>query len=140
MEHTDASDQRAQFAEWLRRELIKRGYDLSPRGGGQTAFVRDSGIANGTVNRLLNGTTTPDIRVLRHVATALEEPLANVLIAAGVSTPEEMHGLHHRDPSKPPITIEEAADELGIFDPRLREVFTATVQALQRPAPAEDAD
>lgn len=135
MEHSD--DTRAQsaagFAVWLRDQLTAAGYNLSPRGGGQRNFAQDSGITTSTVSRMLSGEGSTDTRTLERVAATLRKPLAEVMVRAGVLTTQDLQEVAHRDPTRPPMTPDDAADELGITDPHARRVFIATIEALRTP-------
>lgn len=134
----DTNAQSAQrFAAWLRDQLTVRGYNLSARGGGQRRFAKDSGITPSTVSRVLSGEGSTDTRTLERIATALNLSLAEVMVRAGVLTPADLQAVTHRDPTRPPMTPDEAADELGITDPHARRVFTATINAL-RTQPANE--
>ncbi|MEU6441384.1 helix-turn-helix transcriptional regulator [Streptomyces sp. NPDC047046] len=129
MEHN--KDAPEAFAEWLRARLDERGYDLRPRGGGQSRFATDAGIGHGTVSRLLRGQAAPETRVLQLIADALRVPLAEVLVAAGVITHEQLAAVQTRPPRPAPLTPEGAADELGIHDPQSRALFVSMTQTLR---------
>ncbi|MFE6683967.1 helix-turn-helix domain-containing protein [Streptomyces sp. NPDC057729] len=123
------------FASWLTDTLTASGYDLSPKGGGRTRFAADSGISPSTVGRLLQGQGATNITTLEQLATALRRPLPEILVRAGVLTQSDLEQVATRDPNRPPITPDEAADELGITDPQARKVFRATIDALRTPPP-----
>ncbi|MEV0559420.1 helix-turn-helix transcriptional regulator [Streptomyces sp. NPDC050597] len=122
----------AEFAAWLKRQLEHRGYDLRPRGGGQTRFAAESGIGAGTVSRMLRGQAATETRVLQLLATALRLPLAEVLVAAGVLSRSELQAVRDPTPRPDPITPEEAADELGITDPQSRALFISMTETLRK--------
>ncbi|WP_282792056.1 helix-turn-helix domain-containing protein [Streptomyces sp. CC224B] len=124
-----------QFAAWLRDQLTRRGYDLGPRGGGQTKFAEDSGIGRATISRILSGKGSTETRNLALLAEALTLPLPEVLIAAGIISAAELDRVRAPQPRQHPLTPEEAADELGIHDPQARRVFIATTETLQRTPP-----
>ncbi|KAA6215119.1 XRE family transcriptional regulator [Streptomyces albofaciens JCM 4342] len=121
-----------QFAAWLRKQLERRGYDLRPRGGGQTRFIKDSGLSAGTVSRMLSGQTTTETRTLQQLADALDLPLGEVLVAAGILSAGELENVRSPQPRHTPMTPEQAADELGIVDPHKRELFINMTETLQR--------
>lgn len=125
------ADPRA-FANWLRAQLVSRGYDLGPRGGGQTRFSDDSGIGRATVSRMLGGQGATDTRVLALLAKALHLPLGEVLVRAGILDESELQAVRHPAPAGPRITPEEAAAELGIQDEQARRLFVSMTQTLQR--------
>ncbi|EFL21865.1 putative helix-turn-helix domain protein [Streptomyces himastatinicus ATCC 53653] len=122
----------ADFAAWLKRQLEHRGYDLRPRGGGQTRFAEDSGIGAGTVSRMLRGQAATETRVLQMLADTLQIPLAEVLVAAGVLSRGELQNVRNPAQREVPITPEEAADELGITDPIKRQVFVSMTETLRQ--------
>ncbi|MFI2031854.1 helix-turn-helix domain-containing protein [Streptomyces buecherae] len=123
----------ATFTEWLRDQLIARGYDLGPRGGGRSRFAEHAGISPPTVGRLLRSThATTDTRVLAAVADALDVPFVDVLTHARVLTANDVEDIRRQAPTPPALTPEQAADGLGIVDLEPRRVFLATVAALQQ--------
>ncbi|MEV4036404.1 helix-turn-helix domain-containing protein [Streptomyces umbrinus] len=125
-----------QFAEWLRQQLTRRGYDLRPRGGGQTRFADDSGIGRATISRLLSGQAgATDTRVLALLAEALHVPLGEVLVQAGVLSPQELGAVRQPTQGSRRITPEQAADELGIQDEQARRLFVNMAETLQRTPP-----
>ncbi|MFF9262033.1 helix-turn-helix domain-containing protein [Streptomyces longwoodensis] len=131
---------RTVFAQWLRDRLEERGYDLGVRGGGQTKFAEDSGIGRATISRMLRGTQgSTDTRTLELLATALRIPLVEVLVQAGVLTPNELAAVQAPNPGTRQLTPEEAADELGITDEHARRMFISMVRTLQQP-PGADPD
>ncbi|MGW7201070.1 helix-turn-helix domain-containing protein [Streptomyces chryseus] len=119
------------FAAWLRDQLTIRGYNLALRGGGQRRFAADAGITTSTVSRMLAGEGSTDTRTLEKVAASLGVSLGEVMIRAGVLTPHDLQAVTYRDPNRPPLTPDQAADELGITDPYARRVFNATIKALR---------
>ncbi|KUN96166.1 helix-turn-helix domain-containing protein [Streptomyces caeruleatus] len=123
-----------EFAAWLRDQLERRGYDLRPRGGGQTRFATDSGIGTGTISRMLNAKQgAQDIRVLELLATALGLQLSEVLVAAGILSRDELAAVQHQGPRPGgPLTPEQAAAEMGINDPDDVEMFVSTTEFLRR--------
>lgn len=129
-----ASDHRAAaFAEWLHTQLTARGYDLTgPRSGGKSAFATDSGISPSSVTRLLRGDGVSDTRVLALLAAALQVPLGEVLVRAGVLEESELRAVQHPETGARRITPEQAADELGITDDQSRRLFVNMTQTLQR--------
>ncbi|UUN29448.1 helix-turn-helix transcriptional regulator [Streptomyces sp. FIT100] len=121
-----------EFAAWLKRQLEQRGYDLRPRGGGQTKFATDSGIGAGTVSRMLRGQSATETRVLQTLAQSLQLPLSEVLVAAGVLNRVELENVRHPAPRTNPLTPEQAADELGITDPQSRRLFISMTETLRQ--------
>ncbi|MFJ1731508.1 helix-turn-helix domain-containing protein [Streptomyces sp. NPDC088254] len=133
----DAARASAEFGRWLTQRLEAKGYNLSgPRSGGRTAFAEDSGISPSTVTRLLRGEMPTDTRILRTLAESIDVPYPEVLVRAGVMTPDELAAIQERRPAPGRrMTPEEAADELGITDPAERKVFVNMTQTLSRSAP-----
>lgn len=132
---------RADFARWLRTRLEERGYDLGMRGGGQTRFAEDSGISRPTVSRMLNGTQgSTDTRTLELLAEALKVPFVEVLVRAGILTPDEAASVRNPQTEGQQLTPEQAADELGITDTQARALFISMVQTLKRPPSGADPD
>ncbi|MEU9306920.1 helix-turn-helix transcriptional regulator [Streptomyces sp. NPDC048256] len=129
----------ADFGAWLAQRLESLGYNLSgPRSGGRSAFAEQSGISASTVTRLLRGDMPTDTRILRTLAEAISVPYPEVLVRAGVLTPDELAAVQR--PTAPPggrLTPEQAADELGITDPAERKVFVNMAKTLRRPATDE---
>ncbi|MCQ9706636.1 helix-turn-helix transcriptional regulator [Streptomyces sp. BSP1] len=131
--HADASTGPAEFGRWLTGRLESLGYNLSgPRSGGRSAFAARAGISPSTVTRLLRGEMPTDTRILRTLAEAIDVPYPEVLVRAGVLTPDELAAVQR--PTAPPggITPEQAADQLGITDPAERRVFVNMAQTLRR--------
>ncbi|WP_430479348.1 helix-turn-helix domain-containing protein [Streptomyces sp. P11-1] len=139
MEQSDRSAQQAkEFGKWLHHQLVRRGYELSPRGGGRSAFARDSGIGRATISRILLGQGATDTAVLAQLAEALDRPLSEILVRAGILSAEELAAAQTPDGHRQ-ITPDEAADELGIpTDPTSRRLFNSMVETL-RTAPGNDA-
>lgn len=128
------------FAEWLRQQLVHRGYDMRPRGGGQSRFVKDSGMGSGTISRILAGEGATDTAVLAKLADVLHVPLGEVLVQAGILAAAELKAVQHPTPGARRITPEQAATELGIEDDQQRRLFISMTQTLQRtpPTPTEE--
>lgn len=121
-----------EFAAWLRDQLERRGYDLRPRGGGQTRFATDSGIGQASISRMLRGQGVPETRVLETLADTLDLPLAEVLVAAGILTRDVLHAIRQQGPRTDPLTPEAAAEELGITDPQKVELFVSMTETLRK--------
>lgn len=76
---------------WLQKELPKRGYQLEGhRAGGISRLAKDAGIPQATASRLVNGVGEPSLDSLRKVGKVLGYTLGEMMIAAGLATPEEM--------------------------------------------------
>lgn len=77
-----------------------------------------------------------DTRILRTLAEAIRVPYPEVLVRAGVLTPDELAAVQ-RPVTDNQITPEQAADELGITDPAERKVFVNMTRTLSRTTPNE---
>ncbi|MET9555125.1 helix-turn-helix transcriptional regulator [Streptomyces sp. NPDC006645] len=121
-----------EFAAWLKDQLGRRGYDVRPRGGGQTRFAIDAGIAQGTLSRAMRGQGAPEVRVLETIAEFLRVPLAEVLVAAGILTRDVLQAIQEKGPRPDPLTPEAAAGELGITDPQKIELFVSMTETLRK--------
>ncbi|MGW1770671.1 helix-turn-helix domain-containing protein [Streptomyces sp. NPDC002104] len=129
----DAVHTPATFAAWLREQLRLRGY---PDHGGQKKFSTDSGISTPTVSRLLRGEGLPDIRTLGTLAEALRVPLGEILVRAGVLTPDDLAAASRPlDPAG--ITPAQAAAELGITSQSGIETFERMVDGLRATEPTQ---
>ncbi|MFB8415408.1 helix-turn-helix domain-containing protein [Streptomyces albidoflavus] len=117
-----------EFGKWLSERLQRAGYDLRPRGGGQRRFAEVSGIGAATLSRLLAGQGVAGTRTLRQISDALNVPFADILVAAGVVSRDELTDV--RNP-RGPLTAEDAADELGLNDPQSRDLFISMTKTLQ---------
>jgi transcriptional regulator with XRE-family HTH domain len=67
----------SEFRQWIERELEQRGSNMA-------ALARRCGITDSQVSRILNGDQQPDTATLRTLATALEIPLYEVYVRAGL--------------------------------------------------------
>ncbi|MFE5395798.1 helix-turn-helix domain-containing protein [Streptomyces sp. NPDC056568] len=130
----------AEFADWLRDQLERRGYDLRPRGGGQTRFAADSGIGQASISRMLRGQGAPETRVLEALSETLDLPLAEVLVAAGILTRDVLLAIRQQTPRTDPLTPEAAAEELGITDPQGVELFVSFTETLRKQRAANGGD
>lgn len=94
------------------------------------AWCRQADLPDSTVHRWSQG-HEPDMKSLRAVATALERPFTDILLAAGYVTPEELGGAL-LSPRKPP-TLDEALklDPELIADPGQQELLTQVVDSIR---------
>jgi hypothetical protein len=76
------------FGDWLRAELVGRGYDLLR--GGQSGFAREADIDVSIVNRTLKGVRMPEIDALRRIGRALGYSLGEMLVVAGLASRDEL--------------------------------------------------
>ncbi|MFI0739315.1 helix-turn-helix domain-containing protein [Streptomyces sp. NPDC021100] len=116
------------FAAWLREQLRRRGY--ADRGG-QTRFAADAGLSQPTVSRLLRGDGLPDLRTFGALSEALDVPLAEILVRAGVLSPDELAAAARRPIGPATITPQQAAQELGITSDEGVRTFERMVAGLR---------
>lgn len=134
-----AADRRATaraFADWLTARMRERGYALPPQGrGGVRRLAEKAGLSPSVVSTLLRGENpNPTSESLNKIADALGLPFPELLVRAGIFTESEMASVQDRtDPIRPPLTVEEAAEDLGIdpTDPVGMQMFEAAVNAVR---------
>lgn len=102
---------------WLRRELIKRRYDLQY--GGQSQFARDAGMHVSIINRALKGNAV-SVDVLRRMGKVLKLSLADMMVLSGMAERDELF-------ARPPGELEEAPlpepDTSRYKDPHERQIW-----------------
>lgn len=108
--------------------------------GGQVLLAQETGMSPSAVGRMLRGETLPDPRHFEAIARALGLNVRDLLVEAEIVSPESLStpsqtratgvGSHS-------ITLDEAANALGIFDPVARDMLAATVERLRRIQDAE---
>jgi transcriptional regulator with XRE-family HTH domain len=125
------------FADWLTDRMRDRGYALPPHGrGGVRRLAERARLSPSVISTLLRGENpNPSPESLRAIADALGLPFPELLIRAGIITPEELHAIQDSTEQlgRPPITIAEAAASQGIdtTDPVAMEMFEANVRAVR---------
>lgn len=111
--------------------------------GGQAAFAADTGMSASAIGRMLRGETLPDPERFEAIASAVNLSVSDLLIEAGIvsaeslSTPSQTRATGVGSDS---ITLDEAANALGIRSAVGREMFAAAVERLQRTERATEAD
>lgn len=131
------------FGPWLHDELVKRGYRMSQRGGGQVDFAKAAGLSPIMVSRLLRGTAAPDPETLRLVAAALRLAPAELFVRAALLTDDDIAAIRGDRESairdRPPITADEVLADLGLaHDDALADALRAIIAAARsRPRPGE---
>ncbi|MEU7045959.1 helix-turn-helix transcriptional regulator [Streptomyces varsoviensis] len=102
-----------------------RGYDIDhPRGGGRSKIADDAGVHRAAVTRLLQRQSMPDLTTMRGLARALGVPVRDVLIRSGKLTEDDLPLPATYPPPAPAgtgtprVTLEEAAELLGVPDER----------------------
>lgn len=112
--------------------------------GAKAKFARDTGMPDSSVTRLWQGKAVPDARFYAAIAEATGLDLGTLLVESGTLSHEALRSLSETDRSqvRSPLTVEEAADRLGIKDEVGRQMFYATYERLKRleegDAPAAD--
>jgi transcriptional regulator with XRE-family HTH domain len=129
---TDGTPTRAQrFAAIVVPAAERAGYTGH---GAKARFSRDTGMPDSSVTRLWQGKALPDARFYPAIAEAIGLSLGALLVEGGVLSHEALRSLSETDPSqvRSKLTVEEAADGLGIKDDVGRQMFYATYERLMR--------
>lgn len=129
---TDATPTRAQrFRAVVVPAAERAGYVGH---GAKARFARDTGMPDSSVTRLWQGTALPDARFYEAIAAATGLEVRTLLVEGGVLSPEALQSLSETDRSQvgSSLTVEEAADRLGITDEVGRQLFYATIERLKR--------
>lgn len=129
---TDGTPTRAQrFAAIVVPAAKRAGYTGH---GFKARFSRDTGMPDSSVTRLWQGIALPDVRFYPAIAESVGLDLGVLLVESGVLSPEALQSLSETDRSQvgSRLTVEEAADGLGIRDPVGRQMFYATYERLIR--------
>lgn len=95
------------------------------------------------VGRMLRGETLPDPRQFEAIAGALDLDVRDLLVEAEIVSPESLS-----PPSQPrasgvgsdSITLDQAANALGITDPVAIDMLAATVERLRRIQDTQESD
>ncbi|MEU4947661.1 helix-turn-helix domain-containing protein [Streptomyces lavendulae] len=133
---------RARFGKLVSDAAQRAGYDLAKRGT-KAELARQMGMTETAVGRMLRGETLPDPRQFEAIAKTVGLNVGDLLVEAGIVSPESLStpsqtgaaGVGSRS-----ITLDEAANALGIHTPVGREMFAAAVERLQRTERATEAD
>ncbi|HUR74400.1 MAG TPA: helix-turn-helix transcriptional regulator [Sporichthya sp.] len=102
-----------QLGDWLRQELMKRGYNLAK--GGQSRFAREADIHPSMVNRILSEDRGAEVDVLRRMGKALGYTLGEMLIHAGLAEHSEL-------PARSPEELAASSDN-PYTDPYQRQIW-----------------
>jgi hypothetical protein len=83
---------------------------------------------------MLKGQAVPELRFLVPLALAIGMKPRDLLLKAGLISPESLHALSESEPSQvgSKLTVEAAADQLGITDDVGKMMFQAVVDKLAR--------
>lgn len=114
------------FGQWLTRELTRRGYDLSQRGGGRRQFADQSGVSIATLSRFLRDIGSVEPRTLRRIAEALGVPVAPLLVKADILPASELPGATRH------ISPHEALTVLGATSPTDQAAVMDMIRALRQ--------
>jgi hypothetical protein len=137
---TDGTPTRAQrFAAIVVPAAERAGYTGH---GAKARFARATGMVESSVTRLWQGVALPEPRFYAAIADATSLDLGTLLVEGGVLSPESLQSLSETDRSQvgSPLTVEEAADRLGIKDEVGRQMFYATYDRLMRLEDGEPSD
>ncbi|MGP3684094.1 helix-turn-helix domain-containing protein [Streptomyces sp. IBSNAI002] len=114
-------------------------YDLDSHGG-KAALARAAGLSESSMGRVLRGDAMPDPRFFEPLAAAVDLDVRDLLVEAGIVSPESLSTQVQNQPSRvgsDSITLDEAANALGLSDPVAREMLRAAVERQRR---VRDAD
>jgi transcriptional regulator with XRE-family HTH domain len=114
------------FGQWLTRELTRRSYDLSQRGGGRRQFADQSGVSIATLSRFLRDIGSVEPRTLRRIAEALGVPVAPLLVKADILPASELPGATRE------ISPHEALTALGATSPTDQAAVMDMIHALRQ--------
>lgn len=119
------------FTDLVRAQATKAGYDFSgPRSGGRKALAETTGMSHASVCRMINGRTIPAPEFFESIAHAIDIHVGHLFELAGIVSPGVLTG--GQPPEPLPLTVQQAAAQLGISDPlrvALLEAVTATLLA-----------
>lgn len=117
------------FAAVVKPAAARAGYT----GRGAIArLARDSGLPETTISRMLAGERIPDPRSFEALASALQISIGELLVGAEIVSTSTLHQIATTPVRSHPISVEEAADDLGITDPVDRQMFAGMVERLRR--------
>ncbi len=134
---------RARFGRLVAEAAQRAGYDLNRRGA-KADLARETGMTETAVGRMLSGQTLPDPWAYERIAKAVGLDLRDLLIESGIASPESLSTPSQTGATgvgSDSITLDEAANALGLSDPLAREMLRAAVERQRRFQDAEqDAD
>ncbi|MFD3517764.1 hypothetical protein [Streptomyces sp. NPDC058657] len=111
--------------------------------GSNRRLATDTGMSESSVSRMLKGESIPDIKFFPALSACIDLPVVAMLVVMGIPL-SSLQPLSETDPSQVrsrSISLEEAAERLGITDPVGQEMLAATVDRIKRshePRPATD--
>jgi hypothetical protein len=140
MQTADGPPTRAQrFAAIVVPAIRRAGYTGH---GSNARLARDTGLPEATVSRMLSGRTIPDPGSFQVLGQAIDMTVMELFVAAGYISPDVLTENRPSHVRSHPVTVDDAAEGLGIRDPVGREMFAAMVERLRRQGAgqAPDAD
>ncbi|MFI5525038.1 helix-turn-helix domain-containing protein [Streptomyces platensis] len=101
--------------------------------GANAQLARDAGIPESTVSRMMLGKTIPDVKSFEPLAKAIGLSVRDLLVEAEIVSAESLNETAQSPVRSQPVSLEDAADELGIDrDPIARQMFYGVVERLRR--------
>lgn len=100
--------------------------------GGQARLARATGIPDSTLSRMFKGTAMPEVTSFEALASALDLPVRDLLIAAQIVSESSLSETQPTRVRSVPSTVEEAAAALGITSDRGMEMFAGMVETLRK--------
>lgn len=131
------------FAAWLADAMRTAGLEIDrQRGGGRMTLATAVGVSPSTVARWLDAKSTPSPEYYEPLAEALKVPVGDMLVETGILSADSLSQLQRSGVRSQPITVAQAADDLGIHDPDARAEFARQVERLKgrRLRAADDGD
>lgn len=87
------------LAEWLKREMPRRGYPIEgARAGGLSRLADDAGISRAALSRIMSGQAEPSLDTLRALGRCLGYSNLDMLRFAGIVEPEDLAGSQSGSP------------------------------------------
>ncbi|MEX3206019.1 hypothetical protein [Streptomyces acidiscabies] len=102
--------------------------------GAKARFARDTGMVESSVTRLWQGTAVPDARFYDAISRVTGVYLGDLLVEGGILSHQSLLSLSETDRSQvgSDLTVEEAADRLGIRDEVGRQLIIAAFERIMR--------
>ncbi|MFI1420636.1 hypothetical protein ACH4VX_22160 [Streptomyces sp. NPDC020731] len=123
-QRTSAAKTAKKFADYVRDAAEKAGYAVrSSSGDGKAGLAESAGMPEADITKILAGKYEVPTDLLQPLATALDVPQKELLRAAGV-----LEG--RADQQNRPLTVQLAAQRLGIKSPQNVAAFKTLVAAL----------
>ncbi|MEX2984551.1 helix-turn-helix domain-containing protein [Streptomyces sp. C36] len=124
------ADLASAFGSYVKAEARRAGYAVDDqRSGAKAKLAVDSGMSPAAISRVLSGTSLPHPTQLEGLARALGVPVTELLVRSGVVTAEGLTGAPTKP--RPPVTVDDIAEKLGIRSEANVEVLRGVVRTLQ---------